>query len=70
MTNILVTVYFFYAQPFKKEFYFRLEVFNELTICICGYILVIFEMIEDPDLNYLMGWVIILIVIANAAINL
>ena len=48
-----------------------MEVFNEMTVLICSWHLLIFsDLITDADIQYMAGWSLVLITISNLLINI
>ena len=61
------------VRPFETPLLNNLEIFNEIAIyliCCCALILTNVLPINDPALQYRVGWAVILIVLVNILVNL
>ena len=73
LQSILVILYLIRVRPFETSLLNNLEIFNEISIymiCCCALILTNVLPINDPALQYRVGWAVILIVACNISVNL
>ena len=65
-----MVIFIQYVRPFKTDLKNNLEIFNELTIIACGYMLVVFaDFVPDPDVKRHSGFAMLGIVGFNLLVN-
>jgi hypothetical protein len=68
---ILLIVYNKLARPFENPTLNRLEIFNELCIIGAAYHLFVFtQFVDDPKLQYNVGWSMIGVTTFNIVVNM
>ncbi len=68
---ILMLIYNILVQPFEDPMLNNLEIFNELCIIGAAYHLIPFtDFLDDPEVQYKIGWSIIGITTFNIAVNM
>lgn len=67
--NLLYLIYFVAGRPIVEGFY--LELFNEVTVQILCYIMVVFtNYVEDVDVKYYTGYVFTAILLFGILFNI
>ena len=68
---LLLIVYNRLVKPFENPILNRLEVFNEVCIMAASYHLFVFtEYVDDPIMQYKVGWSIIGVTAFNIMVNM
>lgn len=73
LQSVIAILYLVRVRPFETPLLNNLEIFNEIATylnCCCALILTNVLPIDDPALQYRVGWVVILIVACNILVNL
>jgi hypothetical protein len=69
-TSVFCLIYNRIVMPFSKKAQSDIELFNEISIILIGYLMVVFsDMLQDSDMKYLFGWITIILFIINFTIN-
>jgi hypothetical protein len=68
--SILNIAYLIRTIPFEKSFDNKIEIFNESCILVIGLFLCLFtDFLADSNIQYNIGWIVILIVLLNITVN-
>ena len=60
-----------HVKPFELPLLNHIEIFNECCIIVAGYHLFLFtDFVEDPEMQYNLGWSIIGVTIINILVNM
>lgn len=69
--SLFMLIYLCLVRPFEDNLANNLEIFNEIFVLIASYHLLLFtDHIDDPDLQYIVGWSIIGFVVINFTANI
>ena len=68
--SIFITDFFSRVRPLEEPILNYMEIYNELTILICSYLMLCFsELVENANQRIEIGWTYIMIVSLNILIN-
>ncbi len=68
---LLLIIYNKLAKPFENPLLNQLEIFNEWCIMAASYHLFVFtNYVDDPDLQYKVGWSMIGVATFNIMVNM
>ncbi len=71
MMSIVMLIYIMLVKPYDDRRLNRMEVFNELTVLMCAWHLLLFtDMITDTDVKWMAGWSMVLITGFNLIFNI
>jgi len=71
IVTMLVICYILVTRPFEEALLNKMEFFNELSVLIASYIILLFSpFLDDYNLIYKMGWLMIGIVSFNLIVNM
>ena len=69
--NLAILIYIGLQKPFITRYHNRLEMFNEIFICmITGHSLFFTDLVKTRAMRFDVGWSMILFMVLNAAVNL
>mmetsp|Transcript_34567 Transcript_34567/g.25697 ORF Transcript_34567/g.25697 Transcript_34567/m.25697 type:complete len:150 (-) Transcript_34567:474-923(-) len=71
MANFFAFMYSMGIAPFSENLLNYLEYFNEFTVLVISYFLIFFtDFSDDKEMEYLLGWVVIVMTLFNILVNL
>jgi hypothetical protein len=67
----LIIIYLIYVKPYEAPILNKVEIFNEISICLASYHLIFFtDFTPDPQFQLNMGWSLIGITTLNIGVNM
>jgi hypothetical protein len=63
-------IYYIKFRPFRTDYLNRIELFNEATYLTCVYLSIMCtDIVTDQSTKVAMGWVFIIVIVLNLAVN-
>ena len=67
---MFMLIYIGIAKPYVDPLIHFIDIFNELCIVCSAYLLLIFtDYVDDDEIQYISGWVLIGIAVTNMLLN-
>ena len=71
LSNLFCGFYYGYFRPCETRFHNRVLYFNEFLITVVTWHMMLFtDYVPDQDMQYLIGWSMIISIMLNALINI